>query len=128
MFKNEIMEENTIIKKRIGWKELDLYNKYKLHIENNNNIHDYLINYLFKNNDFFVIKNADFPYYISNYITHKILWFNNNFYKNINIDYNYVDLILKKYIKNKKYIVFKNIFNNQSIKNITHFHFFIINI
>jgi len=141
MFNNEIMEDNTIIKNKIGWKQLKqyhknppkipfpkgitIYNKYKNHIKNINNIYNFLLNNLFKNNDFFIIKNADFPYYVSDYIIHKILWFNPKFYKNINIDYLFVDKILKKY---KKYIVFQNIFNNRSIKNITHFHFFIFNI
>lgn len=136
--KFETMEPNMIIHHRIGWKELlfynnnppdvpfpkgiTVYNKYKEHLKNINNIFDYLTNYLFKQDDFFVIKNADFPYYVSEYITHKILWFNPKYYNNVN--YEFVNNILKR--KYKNYIVFENTTKNKSVKLIIHFHFFIL--
>ena len=139
---NEKMEENMVIKKQIGWKQLEqynnnppkisfpkgltVYNKYKIFRETIKiPLFDYLMKRLFNNNTiFFKIITADFPYYVSEYITHKIIWFNPNYYNNINIDYNFVNKILKK--KYKKYIVFENNFENKSVKTIKHFHFFII--
>lgn len=136
----EKMEPNMIIHHRIGWKELllynnnppdipfpkgiTIYNKYKEHLKNIDNIFDFLINYLFKNNDFFIIKNADYPYYVSEYIIHKILWFNPKYYNNKNINYKFVNKILKN--KHKSYIVFENITKNKSVKSIIHYHFFIV--
>ena len=142
MFQKNIMEPGMIIHHKIGWNELlkynsnppqisfpkgiIIYNKYKYHISKIKNIYEYLINYLFFNNCFFVIKNADFPYYVSEYIQHKILWFNPSFFNNIKINYQFFYKILN--IKYKYFIVFENIFNNRSIKNIKHFHFFILSV
>jgi hypothetical protein len=145
MFDNETMEKEMIIHHRIGWKELlhynknppkisfpkglKIYNKYKMHIlkiNKINNIHQYLLEYLFKNNDFYIIKNADFSYYVSEYIIHKILWFNPIYYDTINLNYEYVIKLLKNKFKN--FIVFENIQNNKSVKKIKHFHFFILKI
>tara|TARA_Y100000991_G_scaffold214976_1_gene204056 strand:+ start:169 stop:609 length:441 start_codon:yes stop_codon:yes gene_type:complete len=136
---NEIMEPNMVIFHKIGWKELSLYdnkppiipfpkgitiyNKYKKHLQKIDNIFEYLLNKLFLNNDFFVIQNADFPYYLSEYIIHKIIWFNPKYYSK-NIDYDFVNKILKR--KYKKYIVFENKTQNRSVKSIIHYHFFIL--
>jgi hypothetical protein len=141
MFKKEYMEEGMIIHHIIGWKELKFYNenppivslpkgltifnKYNSHMKNINDIFLYLMNKLFLNNDFFVIKNADFPYYVSEYIVHKIIWFNPKYYIDIPIDYDYIKKILKKK-KINNYIVFENIQKNKSVKKIKHYHFFIL--
>jgi hypothetical protein len=147
-YKKEEMEENMIIFHRIGWKELsyyhknppkisfpkgiDTYNKYKLHLlkikKYNNDPIKILLNRLFKNNsELFTIIDADFPYFTSEYITHKILWFNPKKIKRwINNDF--VEKILKTYFPNRKIYFFENKFNNRSITKIQHFHFFINNI
>ena len=67
------------------------------------------------------IINADFPYYVSKYISHKILWFNL-------IDYDYAIKIIKLKFSKNNLIIFQNNFENRSIKNIIHFHFFIKNL
>lgn len=142
MFEKEIMEEDMIIHHRIGWKELlfynknsplvslpkglTVYNKYKNHSKNINDIHSYLIKKFFNNNNFYTIKDADFSYYVSEYIVHKIIWFNPIYFNNINIDYNYVKTILNNKFNN--FIVFENTQNNKSVKKIKHFHFFILKI
>lgn len=136
------MEPGMIIKHRISWSELQkyiknppivsfpkgiiVYNKYQDHINKIGDIYQYLMKYLFDDNSFYKIKNADFPYYVSEYVTHKIIWFNPNYYQNIKFDYDFVFKILKQ--KYKKFVVFENIFRNKSVKNICHFHFFILNV
>ena len=104
--KYEVENEN-MINHKIGWKELkkfhknppkislpkgiDNYNKYNLHLEmvkkTFGNINDYLFKKLFKSNNFFTILDADFPYLVSEYIQHKIIWFNPIFFNDIIIDY-----------------------------------------
>lgn len=140
MFEKEIMEEGMIIHHIIGWKELlfynknppaislpkglTVYNKYKNHVKNVLDIYSYLINNFFSKNEFYSIRDADFSYYVSEYVLHKIIWFNPKYYNNINIDYNFVNKILKKRFNN--FVIFENIQNNRSVKKIKHFHFFIL--
>ena len=77
---------------------------------------------LFSKSDLLVIRPSDFPYFISEYIVHMIIWINPIL--NHSID----DEVIIAYLKLKGYrnfILFENIMINRSVPNIRHYHFFI---
>tara|TARA_Y100001970_G_C14183685_1_gene831287 strand:- start:964 stop:1389 length:426 start_codon:yes stop_codon:yes gene_type:complete len=133
-------EKNSKYKHRIEWDQLKFfhknppkyslpkslkdYNMYKNRLSNVKNIYLYLIEKYFKNNDFFILEPAEFPYYVDININHRILWFNPKFYRKIKINDKFIEQILKKKINNNKYIYFENKNVNKSIKNIIHVHVF----
>lgn len=133
------MEEDVVINYRIGWKKLqkyhlnppiisfpkgiEIYNQY-LNFRQNLSISlfEYLNNLLFSQNDLLVIRRADFPYFVSEYIIHMIIWINPIL--NFSID----DRVITDYLKLKGYrnfILFENIMVNRSVPTIRHYHFFV---
>ena len=81
---------------------------------------------LFYNNDIFMFIKNRFPYNIEYNISHYVLFINPKLKKkfteeNINI------IIKRLFVPFNSFIVFENYPQNRSIKNITHYHVFILN-
>ena len=80
---------------------------------------------LFYNNDILVFIKNRFPYNVADNIAHYILFINKKFKKKFTY-INIYKIIKQKYIHNNPFIVFENTPKNRSIKNITHYHVFIL--
>ena len=106
-------------------KGLKTYNQYQNFRKNLSiSLFEYLNNLLFSQNDLLVIRPSDFPYFVSEYIVHMIIWINPIL--NLSID----DEVIIAYLKLKGYrnfILFENIMVNRSVPNIRHYHFFLLN-
>lgn len=90
--------------------------------------------YLFCDDEcIYKITNNDFPYYVEQNISHKVLWLNPKFTVNDQMikkftDYSYIDEIINKEAQGKQYVYFRNLPNNSSIPTIIHYQVFINNI
>ena len=84
----------------------------------------------FKCPSWFSLVPCDFPYNLSYGIDHWILWLNPK-YKSCNYNYKDIDHIIRYYLDNycqlskyHEYIYFDNLVQNQSVKEIVHYHVF----
>lgn len=80
---------------------------------------------LFWNNDIFVFIKNRFPYNVENNIGHYVLFINPIIKQKISYT-NIYKIIKNYYVPNNKFIIFENYPKNRSIKNITHYHIFIL--
>lgn len=80
---------------------------------------------LFYNNDIFMFIKNRFPYNIENNISHYILFINPKLKKKFT-DKNINIIIKRLFVPYRSFIVFENYPQNRSIKNITHYHVFIL--
>jgi len=80
---------------------------------------------LFYNNDILMFIKNRFPYNVDDNIEHYILFINPKLKKKFT-DINIYKIIKQRYVRNNPFIVFENSPKNRSIKNITHYHIFIL--
>ena len=104
-----------------------IQNKYDLYKKNPLNILK-LSQKLFINNDLFVLVKNKFPYNISHNIDHYVLFINPKLKNKFNyaIIYKVVKYKFKLLCMYKPFIIFENIPENRSIKDITHYQVFIL--
>ena len=129
----------------IGWKELSKYNfhnppitaigrdsdveskysQFKKNLKSKNiKVSDYLYNEYFKDtNKRYLIKPNNFPYSLSQNISHLLLWIN----PKATLTNNEIIAIIKNNFQNREIVYFENITENKSIKEIRHIHILIKN-
>ena len=104
------------------------YNKFIKYIKDNKiNINEYIYKKYLNGKNVNFTENS-FPYDIDDNCHHYIIWFDNEYFKNVtqNININSIinDIVRNKF-KDNEYIYFENLANNKSVVNIKHFHVFI---
>jgi len=102
------------------------YNETKSYLKKNKiNINDYLKTKLFSGNnkykEYRFIEN-DFKYNIVNGVFHYNIWINPII--ETNYDENKIKDIVAKIMKNKDFIIFKNLVCNMSVPGVVHYHIF----
>jgi len=102
------------------------YNETKSYLKKNKiNINDYLKTKLFSGNnkykEYRFIEN-DFKYNIVNGVFHYNIWINPII--ETNYDENKIKDIVAKIMKNKDFIIFKNLACNMSVPGVVHYHIF----
>ena len=106
------------------------YDKFMKYIKDNNiNINDYIHKNFLNGINVNFVENT-FPYDIEDNCYHYIIWFDNQYFKNLTNSVNenkIINNIVRSKFKDNEYIYFENLSGNKSIDSIKHFHVFIKN-